>query len=805
MITQREFEKVLVGNGYKNLLPHIKKELYEIFVERGYDFKTANAILNGARRMAILSNESQEIVMVDILDLFKNHCSKLDEIKYQKIDAVVRRFKEYYTKRKIKTPKIEKMIQEIYVAIKSRADSVNKDLAEFTEQDINRMFIVASIYNSINNYINAENGESRAADSIVGEKLTQAIVNNQNLAINEMLKENAEELMESLTSSSAFLPEDEIFSGEELKRLLKHTTSIIYTTDAAKATQARLILKNYIETLKLEIEHGTPEESFLNALTAKRLVIKSGSLLTAPESLKTGIDLVSGKTISESITPSGKGKKTQEQLVELFPGLKIEGFTAKKQAYLLSRSPSLLNELGGATALKSITSIVDGIAIGLYGMSPETSIEERIQKIKQNGFNVDGLLHADNLNELFNGDALKTATAKKRFGENLTILSKILSPSNIQKIIQHNINFLCQDPQVLKSNLDEIVKAANGDPHKLKDGLEEYVNAVILNSSGNSAGSIDGDYARVGNGFGLESDKEFIELDITLFNVPQEKFVITKDNYQDLLFIELSRLNAYLDHKIQNSTESFAGDSLAAFLSRFDKGSYEVRDKGGATRKLKQLSLLMKLLSEDKNPPEGIYFAIDSIKEKLASLDIVLDLSIEETTAIGDELVEDKSTREKIEGEILGEYEAELKRLETIKSKKLKAKYEENRPFIEERIEYIKKKIQEIHENKGIMHLAYAERAGYMLEQEFAKQIGAILGEAQQKSSNSSDVEISQDDVQKRREYDSLVDIFNNNMRKFNTIYKTQKAKQSSHAKRWLEKIASLAAKLEQMQEDLEK
>ena len=290
MLSYNEFRKLLNIHRYRDIDSETEYNLYNFFVNRGLDFDQANIFLNGAKKRAIISSENEKFIRLNLLDLISQSSSQADIELYKRIDEIDQKFKEYYVSHGIKAVKTDSIIKAVNKAIKSRNDAFTHELSEFTDAELKKMWNVACIYNMINNSIN-ENGEARIADDIVGQGFARSIEKNQTLKIDEQLLSDIGGLLESLTTQSGSLPEREIFAPNEVQKLLKRTTSLLYTTDKIKATQVREVLRSYLSDLEVLAENRPDAKEFLSKATAKSIVLKAGTILArTPETVSEGLD-----------------------------------------------------------------------------------------------------------------------------------------------------------------------------------------------------------------------------------------------------------------------------------------------------------------------------------------------------------------------------------------------------------------------------------------------------------------------------------------------------------------------------------
>jgi len=820
MFTYKEFKKLLNMHKYRNLDSETEYNLYNFFVNRGLDFFQASAYLNGAKKRAIISSENEKLIRLNLLDLISQYSSQADIELFKRIHEIDGKFKEVYRNAKIKHPNTDKVIKAVNKAIKSRSDAFTHELREFTEAELEKMWNVACIYNTINNKLN-KNGENFETDAIIGQGFAKSIEKNQKLKLDSQLVADVEGLLESLTSKTDNLPDDEIFTAIEVQRLLKRTTSLLYSTDKIKATQVREVLKSYLMQLNTLAESRPETKEFLNKTTAKAVVLKAGTILSrTPELISEGLDLMMEKNVQQIMETRQENSKSvrdkqKRELRELMPNLKIQGFDLDTHVYMIQKKTSLIASLNLLTVAKSANQLIDGLSSGLIEGANELSTKEKIEKLGDMGINSEDLLHADNVFDLTLSDPLALEEKQLSFSGNVKTLSQILSTKDIQKIVRHNLGLLCQDPEWVKNEINEILNKNRNDRSGLKEELEKFVNTQYkLNEpQAKSASSLRPQSQSTEieeNILDVNAEHDYIELDLFKLDSQEENLKgeeVTQDNYLDMLYFELSELNTYLESKIKNEKPVLQAGSLGFMVNKINSGKYEDFDKGAIINKLVKVKKMFEYLQADPHKPSTINRTVQSLIDKIESRQTILGLEIQETESLADELFLADVNRDKNETEKYKEYLRELdfvkERKQKVKSKGLIKKYQKDEVFLENRIGELSEHNENIKQNREFFMGLYVDRSTQMDEDGCLEGIQKVLQQGiantPQKEGNA---EICIDTGAKARELECLQKVLEKNKMKFNAIYRTQKSKNSAHAKKWMQKIEELEKRVYELTQE---
>lgn len=815
MLSISEFKHILSRHRYTNIDPETEYNLYNFFVNRGMEYEDAYTFMNGAKKRAIISSENEKMVKLDILDLLRNHSTQADIALYKRINEIDKKFKEFYTNNKIKATKTDQIMKAINKAIKNRNDAFSQTLYEFTADELTKMYNVACIYNILNNTMGTIG--LHTADDIISMRFASSIEHNQTLKINEELVKSIDGLLNSLTGPTAPLPQSEQFQPAEVERLLKRTVSLLYTTDKIKATAVRKMLKTYLDNLTVLAENQPKEKEFLNKTTAKSIILRAGSILVrTPESVEETLDLLMGKSVSQiaSVSPQSITQDTiKQKCATFYPNLSIEGFSLDKHLYLLQHQASIIGSLNLRTLYQSETQLVDGLTSGLIGDPSTLSTIEKIDKLKLLGINPEALIHADNITDLIISNPLSSSEKQLNFSENIKLFSKVLQASDLEKVVKHNLPLLCQPPKEIETTVSTILLKNKNDSEKLKTELEKFINSpfTLLDSSTTAKNthvkkmSIPTTNTETLDVNGTKEPIKINSLKITpqkATNVKTNKTTapeveLNKDNYLNILEQELTDLSSYLTSKETNSTPALNADKLGGILHKINHGDNTPESIGAVKNRLKKIDKMLDFLKQDSQNPDKTYKNISSILTQINDRISLLDLEIAEVESIADQMFLSDACRNLAEAEKINEYLSELDFIKTkknsIKSKGLIEKYQNDETFISSKIAELEKEHKNIHANREMFIGLYADRTAILAEQKCLNGISALFASLPQQARHTTEQTkkpVNQEEIARLTQLIAL------KKRRFNEVYPSEKAKKSSYAKKWNAKIIALEEKL---------
>lgn len=824
MLQTYDFEKLLNKHHLANINPETKQVLYGFFVARGIEYKEAYSFLNGAKKRAILSKDNGEWVKLNIVDLVKNHSSSADIELYKRIDEIDKKFKEFYINNRIKAVQTDNVFKTVMRAVKKQNQLFNDDLCNFTSEELDMIYNVACIYNSLNNTFGV-NG-LHEADDIITRGLAKSIEKNKTL--NKRLQNgnkfasDVEKLLKTLTTDNGALPANEQFAPDDVKHLLTQTLCLLYTTNKIKADKTREILRNYLENLK-ELAKDRPEEKeFLDKATAKSIILRAGTILKpSPVAIQESLDLLMGKRVGEITLPKSNRDKENQEIGKLYPNLHIEGFNLDKHLYMIQNRVTLIPKLSLKSLSTAQNQIIDGMARGLIKNADALSVQEKIARLAKLGVDTDRLIHADNVAELVIMNPLNELERRVDFSQNIKLLSKILPVSDLQKLVRHNIALLCQPNLVIESNVYEIVNSSKRDMNKCQQEMEQFVNSRFSLTDSNSRetskekGQHDVPVIDVEE-FDVDDNKNYIKLNLVKLRAQMTAETqithtpyldtITAENYDNMLYQELVTLGKYLDSKETSATLSLASDSLGGMLNKINRGKASQAVNGALKTRLLGITKMLNYLSTETSKKEGTERGILQVLDKVNNRLSVLESEINSTTMLADEMFLSDTTRRPDNSERLNEYRQVLElakqTIQGTKSKALLKRLMQDCEFYESQILELQEQNKKISDDRSDYVNLYADRANLLEEQRFLKYIAGILdgAVAKQPVEQQLDSAVESSDVSDTARIEGLKALIENRTRR---LKRTVNAEQARKLKEGIEKLQEELYGLEHPKENV--
>jgi len=870
-LTISEFVELLKRNGIKDLNPEVERNLYNFFINRGIEFREARDFLIGAKRKERLTadwvnrdeNSNEEGVKISFADakkqalkereiahtklmlgkLVRENSDIDDRILYSRLAEIDAKFKEVYKSRKeYKIPRLDITIKSVYEAVKRHSDQKNEDVNLFLDSEIEKLYDIACVYAVLVKHFK-ENPEvdERVADKVIAEKFATLISNNPKIPVDKELGARVDKFLTSLSEVSENLPEEEVFSAEELRALIKKVPSLLYATDEAKSTGVRKVLREYLDELSARAEDENAK-AYLSQTSAKKIVLNVGSLLEQDaECLDEATSFMLGKSASEVLRSKqelGRGIRDAKkaEFAKNFAGLKIEGFTVEKQLYIIKNNASVLPSINLLNIMNSNNEVLDILAEG-FDLDTGLNQAQKIQALREIGIEPEKLIHADNVVDLLQYGRARVGSDKRPLAiSNIKTLKKIMPPQDLQKIVKHNYAFLCQDPEWVEEKLTEIYIKHQKDYKGLKEEMEGLVNSFYRYQDPKSAtkGSVTeqaGQTRGQRDAFKFDNDKDYIDLNLFAFGGMEDadkiktkksvKEELSRENYREKLYFELAELKKYLDAKQENKIARPEPNTIARHLSDYNMGRDDDFTKGALKRRIKNLTTMLTYLIEDENKPVGIE---DSLTSLMASIDLRLSrlgLTIAESESLGDTLALDFKTRVEASKENEGSYTSYIEMIdEKIKnlknSPKLKNELGEDKAKYQLLLDALVEEREKIAQNKQWMTNLYEERNNCKNESKALQTLFALFGatedelrsqknlagenfvDEEMKNKNSVAIQI------KAREIECLEAVIEDNQTRFNETYLKEKDKEGSHAKKWAKKIEENERKLERLKKELQ-
>ena len=528
-----------------------KQKLFEFFVSKRFSDRDVKAIINGAKKKAILS-QAKFVRFQDVKNIIMEMENEYDFKIFKLINAFDQKFKQYYLDSKLDYTHIDDVIRDSWKTAVAVSEDVNKSLDNFSAEAIDTMWALACVYNSLSEYLenvpilmSSQRSFLRVADAIMMTKInklnasTLKRLNNYYPNLNKFQYELFDDFLDALMTKTDDISIDEVFSQGDVQDLLLHTSSLVAYASKQKLIGARRALNMYIDNV-LDM---TKEKPTLHNFSTKNIFLRAGSVLTAsPEKINNTVNLLLGKSmqdISSRITSkvdldTSKMNTADVKiylLKQIFPNMKIHGMSLDKHMYILKNRSTMFINLSTGNLYNATMTIINCLYRAYEtGESNDENWYSRKQKLEGLGFNLDKLFHGDNIFDIFPSKFSNSkdvdSEKEENFIENVRLMSKIISAKDMQKIINHNFNFLTQDVQTLKSEITTIFSAAE-DHEDLVSSINKFVNQVLKGKGKDTSSST----SKGNKGPRLKLNKEKIKIeDLDLDVEALEEMGITIDS-----------------------------------------------------------------------------------------------------------------------------------------------------------------------------------------------------------------------------------------------------------------------------------
>lgn len=466
--------------------------LFDIINNDNLSEKEIKQLLWGAKQKGTIFG----IAEPDLMQFIKKGCYERNKLEYEKLNNIFQVFKSNY---KPFSNNNEELFNEIIIpcfdAIRKHNTTVDQELQEFAEGELDELAAFASIYTSVllhtNNSHDKENVNLDLVKKLVVDTLAKRHSEKADSIIN---KETSYNLYNFLSSLKKNKNDEEIFNIQDIRNLLSQTTSLIWSVDNAKAQNIRNVLEYYLESVNKQIEESQSIDDF-KPITSKEIILQVGTILNeAPISVYEAVQMLLGSTVGETYNNMlnnnelnityNKNFSSKEEFMRLYNDLKITNMTPEKHYEILTKRPSLLCTLSLDSMQKATTSITDCIYQAFNpNRDKEISQIEKISELKNLGFVPNEFLDGDNISDIFQTRTLTRINSKDgdfraNLIKNISTLSTLTTTDSIQYAIKHNFNLLIANPIVFKQFITDIqTKSLSLD--KFKENLNTFLESKV--------------------------------------------------------------------------------------------------------------------------------------------------------------------------------------------------------------------------------------------------------------------------------------------------------------------------------------
>ena len=506
-LTKTELLTLINQYGYDVVMTsEEKRALYFYFREYNIGTERIKSIFNGAKKFVIANaKHSGRIYPSDVKPLIMNICTTLDSSLFEQFDKLDKQLKKYYREQDLDYPRgLDTVLKFCHKRAKELTIAENNELSDFSEKAYDFMLTFASLYHSLATNLgelsnqNSNKGENGAFLSVIDYLLTQrllSLTNVKSLTMNKVKEFDG--FLKSLKAEGG-VEFSERFSEADIYELLDSTSSILTHVSREKLNGTRAVIKNFVAEIIKQGKARGEDIELLNKFSTKQFFLEFGSGLTLqPENLQDTCRLMLGEKVSDIIAKRESKKYAKNEdfrmsLRETFPDLHIVNLDLKKQARILFDTRSVLMHMNAHTIFEE-ANVLTNTAYEALGFMPCEDIREKVGKLKQVGFDVNTMFTGDNIYTLFNLGVHVTKLRKQsdltnQMSLNIKLLNNYVAPSVIFKIFQENVNFLMQDSELMRKNLEKIVKSSkNSEDFKKK--FKELVETKIVLDYSSEGGS----------------------------------------------------------------------------------------------------------------------------------------------------------------------------------------------------------------------------------------------------------------------------------------------------------------------------
>ncbi|MGN0787725.1 MAG: hypothetical protein ACI4L6_01500 [Candidatus Onthoplasma sp.] len=498
IISENGFNDILERQHYE-LDEKQKNKILEILQNKGCTYKDTLAIINGARRFKIITSNEQSFIQYNLQDLIKDHYNNVDIELYKRIDAAGQNIRKFYSDNNLGKKKLDHILKLCYEKAKLINKETNDNIQSYSDDFFKDFYILSAIYSSVAHNVpykfikNKEGEETRLADDIMEDIF-------ESKTLNSILKKNTDVEFNKILEELRFgenIPESELFSKEEISKLLKHSLISVITSNSEKIKNVRSVLMEYIKSVRELYENidNISEEDLkqLSKVTAKSVVLKCGKVLLNSElNIRFQTDFLLGKSIEEikdieeikQENNSDFSNLTKlKDLAKLCPKLSIQDMDLNAHMYALTKNlTSPFAILNVSLLQKTCAFIIDSV-YGAIGNKSDIKLENKKQILDKAGFKIETLFTKDNIFDIFENTMRKIINEydspkgnndelKNNYVNNIKTLTSYLTPKGLHKLMSHNFNFFLQDNAILQDKLKNIFNEKN---IKLSD-LENFLN-----------------------------------------------------------------------------------------------------------------------------------------------------------------------------------------------------------------------------------------------------------------------------------------------------------------------------------------
>ena len=505
------------SSSIRNLDSRIIREIYNIFVDKGFGYQDAWEVVTGASKMKVMCKKDQAKVSIDILELLKKLKNDYNFELFQLMGQVDSKFKEFVkvdlllTKKATNMPKekfkeerrkalqgVDRLIKQAWKTVKNTNDDVDASLETFTKEELETLYELACIYDAVVRHtpnkvwVDAEGNEhSRVADYIFADKFLSLSEEHINDLINRKkeklntakLSTRIKSLLDAMMNDKNLFGEEESFSKEEIAKLLINAPYILKNVTEAKFEATREYLTNYVEAVA-RLAEGTKFEERIKSISVKSMILKSSSVLTT--SVYRSSKFLLGETIAkiesdyQNLDETKRISKKSRKAVIDFPNMHITNISVEDHYRIMQSQVNLFRSID-FVKLNEITVNLMNLFITIYHPDidlRQLTLQQKKKLLTEDGISYDEFFTGKNIGVFFRTDirTLLKNGGYENFVKVAKLLKKYVSEKTIENIIKNNVFFLFQNPEVIQKKIDSFIATYGENSKEFSEKIDSMIN-----------------------------------------------------------------------------------------------------------------------------------------------------------------------------------------------------------------------------------------------------------------------------------------------------------------------------------------
>ena len=376
----------------------------------------------------------------------------------------------------------------------------NTDFTHITKDEFETLQGFHSLYCGLyKNFPDGNQISTKDKKSITNQtfdKIIEYYTQNKDINLDQTQITNYLGILEEFNTKISRYNRSDMFSNNDyINFITKQQNNFVFTCNYDKAKINRNIILNHIQKIRNNITTDNLQYTInIGKTTSKDIIVKRPSLLLVDShKIYESCLFLQGKSSSEifnntlndlddlNIEYPTKSKNRRDELINIFPDIKITNINSDKQNLIFDKFTSFLHILNLKNICTFTAQITTAISLAYVNNSNE-DISTTKAFVESLGYNTSNFFSGKNIFTIFNKNNTAFSDNKvlnqrcvNNITENIKVLKDYLQPQAIQKIILDNFNILIQDTQTIK----DILKSTN-------DKSEENILSEIIKNNEDS-------------------------------------------------------------------------------------------------------------------------------------------------------------------------------------------------------------------------------------------------------------------------------------------------------------------------------